>query len=453
MSITKLDWLTISTAFLEYTGARAGSEQAKANRTAAKDELTEATEAMEATQEELSAKYTGTAAPEGADARLILTQCKDVAAARQRMELADRKHRQATHHAAEMLERLEHVMGEISGRDGTLPFDSAQANDPNAYGKVLLRNLIGELQAMAFEKAGIATVGDAIAVLVSTGFGPRVSAGEFTAEQAEFLHIKVVDLLNRLGIQHTITPPPAGTRERYAIAPPEVPKAAKNTGPANLAQESIEDDEEDDEEDTGSLPEGASDWAKSTAERMVELFPGVKFLGPAEPGLVATTPLAHRGDFAADPAADVLRTSFLSLYTGDEGLRKSVREATRAFNTAETFRSLQQMMQDIDAPTVGALAEKLEKSFGQKKPRDVRADFEPISEGQLDAIGEILAVTMNRTGSPVLYALCDTLIARHEAVFDELFGHSALGKIARRPEEERYARVEKQKRTKKKKTG
>ncbi|MGI2905389.1 hypothetical protein [Tolypothrix sp. VBCCA 56010] len=449
MTISKVDWLSIRTAHEEATAAQAAAEHAKSARTSAKDAVEDERESIDQMQTELIEKY-GDKLPGGEDGQRLMKQCRAVREALDRFEMADRRARQANHHFGEMTERFFQIVGEIATNEGSLPFDAKDTarNGPDAWKRVELKNLMGDLQALPFEKVGIRTVGEAELAIREKTLGPRVSAGEFSAEQADYLRFKVIDLLNRFAIEHQLGGLDPSVSEKFTIAPPEVQKAAKTAA-------AVEDGGgEGGEEEAGdeSQPEAKPRRGKNAKPEIPGGYTVAQWTKD-DPPQVAQIVLHHRKDFKTDPAYLTLTSSWLSLYRDDQpdGNRPAWREIiTKAMGDMpghdETMMGVQKLLTGREFPTVGTFVDRMERIFDQKNPRDVLSDLDELPHLVRDIISTVLETEMHYSGSPALYTLVDRIVARHVDVVQELFPR--LVRFAERPAEERYGRSDQPNRVK-----
>lgn len=417
--LTRAQWLNLLTTREEHREAESRAEHANADRTEAKDNLTEARETLDSMGDEIAAKC-GDEAPAGPDGKRLMVQVKAVRAAHEAFEMHDRRKRQADDLAKKMLERTMTMLDELGMVDEHLPRgDEKQQNAKDAWRQVELRNLMGDLHALPFEKAGLRMVGEAKDACEKS-IGAMVGQEGITQAQVDYLLIKLHDWLGRRGVEHKLPPVEVSVREALYLdppAPPKPPKAEK--------QEAVTDG------NSAGKPALPGDFT------VVEWSEGEK---PLPLKVIPNNQLVRR-DFLKDSASDAFDRTWAAMHTAIPEDRLRIRGLDEA--AAFDIHEMQTVMNNSEMPTLGALVIKFEKVFEQRDKGKIFGDIPTGVEWEFEEltfIGDEIAAVMHRTGSPRLYQFCDHCIARCEEAFDDMFADSHLMKVARRPDEQRFGR-------------
>lgn len=150
--------------------------------------------------------------------------CSDEKRARDAFAIVDRKKRSLEDHAKKMHARRDEIIDAIVDY---LPADGAGRVEPEDWKRVLVSDLLGDLQGQPLARVGINDIGELVEAIKSKRLTALVRSGDITESQAAFAKNRVNEFLARRAVLVTGLPPAPKDADIPAVTkPPKEPAAA-----------------------------------------------------------------------------------------------------------------------------------------------------------------------------------------------------------------------------------
>lgn len=219
---------------VEWANIQAADEQRRSNLDAlgrvnedwnlAKETVESRTETHHQKLQSLEQEFAGKDVP--ADSwESMVGIAKDLEQAQGKFDVLDRKRRKLQALDKDLTLTVLSLVSKTYTAEGELAFGKKSGGaDPEAWKKVEITSLMGEMHAQPFGGLGIRTVDDAIDRMKHGGLSKMTDAGEVTQPQATYLLRTIRDYVDRRGVKVQLPPLPDGEAEI-----PDPPKGKPKT--------------------------------------------------------------------------------------------------------------------------------------------------------------------------------------------------------------------------------